>query len=239
MSIHGQVLRSNVDMTQGRPLNVIFSFALPLLMGNLFNQLYNVVDTAIVGRALGADALAAVGSTGNINACLFLLLAGLATGVSVIVSQYWGAERYDELRRLLGTFLTLLLAASVVMSLLGVLLAEPMLRLLQVPENLLDAGVTYLRITAGLLLGNALYNAAGAVLRSTGDSRTPLAAMGYGGFQSLQHCVGPVVYLGAAHGGSRGSIGNGSGTVPFCRGLPLRTMAAETALCLCLGTALF
>lgn len=60
MSIHGQVLRSNVDMTQGRPLNVIFSFALPLLMGNLFNQLYNVVDTAIVGRALGADALAAV-----------------------------------------------------------------------------------------------------------------------------------------------------------------------------------
>lgn len=123
MRIRGQVLRSNVDMTQGRPLNVIFSFALPLLMGNLFNQLYNVVDTAIVGRALGADALAAVGSTGNVNACLFLLLAGLATGVSVIVSQYWGAERYDELRRLLETFLTLLLAASVVMSLLGVLLA--------------------------------------------------------------------------------------------------------------------
>lgn len=123
MSIRGQVLRSNVDMTQGRPLNVIFAFALPLLMGNLFNQLYNVVDTAIVGRALGADALAAVGSTGNVNACLFLLLAGLATGVSVIVSQYWGAERYDELRRLLETFLTLLLAASVVMSLLGVLLA--------------------------------------------------------------------------------------------------------------------
>lgn len=104
-------------------MNVIFSFALPLLMGNLFNQLYNVVDTAIVGRALGADALAAVGSTGNINACLFLLLAGLATGVSVIVSQYWGAERYDELRRLLGTFLTLLLAASVVMSLPGARLA--------------------------------------------------------------------------------------------------------------------
>lgn len=153
MSIRGQVLRSNVDMTQGRPLNVIFSFALPLLMGNLFNQLYNVVDTAIVGRALGADALAAVGSTGNINACLFLLLAGLATGVSVIVSQYWGAERYDELRRLLGTFLTLLLAASVVMSLLGVLLAEPMLRLLQVPENLLDAGVTYLRIYSRVFAG--------------------------------------------------------------------------------------
>lgn len=113
-------------MVHGKPLTVIFSFALPLLVGNLFNQLYNVVDTAIVGRALGADALAAVGSTGNINACLFLLLGGLATGVSVIVSQYWGAKKYDELRR---------------------------------------------------LLGNALYNAAGAVLRSTGDSRTPLAAM--------------------------------------------------------------
>ena len=99
-------------MIHGKPLTVIFSFALPLLVGNLFNQLYNVVDTAIVGRALGADALAAVGSTGNINACLFLLLGGLATGVSVIVSQYWGAKKYDELRRLLGTFTTLLLAGS-------------------------------------------------------------------------------------------------------------------------------
>lgn len=177
MRTAGRILRSNVDMTQGAPLQVIFSFALPLLVGNLFNQLYNVVDTAIVGRALGADALAAVGSTGNINACLFLLLSGLATGVSVIVSQYWGAKRYDELRRLLGTFLTLLLAGAAVMSLLGVVLAVPLLRLLRIPSDLLGMGVTYLRITAGLLLGNALYNAASAVLRSTGDSRTPLAAM--------------------------------------------------------------
>ncbi|WP_455502552.1 MATE family efflux transporter [Gemmiger sp.] len=177
MRTAGRILRSNVDMTQGEPLTVIFSFALPLLVGNLFNQLYNVVDTAIVGRAIGADALAAVGSTGNINACLFLLLGGLATGVSVIVSQYWGAQKYDALRRLLGTFLVLLLAGSAVMSLLGVALATPLLRLLQVPTDLLPMGVTYLRITAGLLLGNALYNAAGAVLRSTGDSRTPLAAM--------------------------------------------------------------
>lgn len=128
-------MRSNVDMTQGKPLTVIFSFALPLLVGNLFNQLYNVVDTAIVGRALGADALAAVGSTGNINACLFLLLGGLSTGVGVIVAQYWGAQRYEALRRLLGTFFTLLLAGSVLLSVLGV------------------------------------------ALRSTGDSRTPLAAM--------------------------------------------------------------
>ena len=124
-------------MVHGKPLTVIFSFALPLLVGNLFNQLYNVVDTAIVGRALGADALAAVGSTGNINACLFLLLGGLATGVSVIVSQYWGAKKYDELRRLLGTFTTLLLAGSAVLAALGAALAEPLLRLLQLPAELL------------------------------------------------------------------------------------------------------
>ena len=146
-------MRSHVDMIHGKPLTVIFSFALPLLVGNLFNQLYNVVDTAIVGRALGADALAAVGSTGNINACLFLLLGGLATGVSVIVSQYWGAKKYDELRRLLGTFTTLLLAGSAVLAALGATLAEPLLRLLQLPAELLPTGVTYLRITAGLLLG--------------------------------------------------------------------------------------
>lgn len=161
MRITGRILRSHVDMVHGKPLTVIFSFALPLLVGNLFNQLYNVVDTAIVGRALGADALAAVGSTGNINACLFLLLGGLATGVSVIVSQYCGAKKYDELRRLLGTFTTLLLAGSAVLAALGAALAEPLLRLLQLPAELLPTGVTYLRITAGLLLGNALYNAAG------------------------------------------------------------------------------
>ena len=149
-------MRSHVDMIHGKPLTVIFSFALPLLVGNLFNQLYNVVDTAIVGRALGADALAAVGSTGNINACLFLLLGGLATGVSVIVSQYWGAKKYDELRRLLGTFTTLLLAGSAVLAALGAALAEPLLRLLQLPAELLPIGVTYLRITAGLLLGTGL-----------------------------------------------------------------------------------
>lgn len=168
MRITGRILRSHVDMVHGKPLTVIFSFALPLLVGNLFNQLYNVVDTAIVGRALGADALAAVGSTGNINACLFLLLGGLATGVSVIVSQYWGAKKYDELRRLLGTFTTLLLAGSAVLAALGAALAEPLLRLLQLPAELLPTGVTYLRITAGLLLGNALYNAAGAVLPAVG-----------------------------------------------------------------------
>lgn len=147
MRITGRILRSHVDMVHGKPLTVIFSFALPLLVGNLFNQLYNVVDTAIVGRALGADALAAVGSTGNINACLFLLLGGLATGVSVIVSQYWGAKKYDELRRLLGTFTTLLLAGSAVLAALGAALAEPLLRLLQLPAELLPTGVTYLRIT--------------------------------------------------------------------------------------------
>ena len=111
------------DLTSGNPFKIILLFTLPLMLGNLLQQMYNIADTWVVGRFLGADALAAVGSTGNINACLFLLLAGLATGVSVIVSQYWGAERYDELRRLLGTFLTLLLAASVVMSLLGARLA--------------------------------------------------------------------------------------------------------------------
>ena len=111
------------DLTSGNPFKIILLFTLPLMLGNLLQQMYNIADTWVVGRFLGADALAAVGSTGNINACLFLLLAGLATGVSVIVSQYWGAERYDELRRLLGTFLTLLLAASVVMSRLGARLA--------------------------------------------------------------------------------------------------------------------
>lgn len=236
MRITGRILRSHVDMVHGKPLTVIFSFALPLLVGNLFNQLYNVVDTAIVGRALGADALAAVGSTGNINACLFLLLGGLATGVSVIVSQYWGAKKYDELRRLLGTFTTLLLAGSAVLAALGAALAEPLLRLLQLPAELLPTGVTYLRITAGLLLGNALYNAAGAVLRSTGDSRTPLAAMAA---SSLCNIALDLWFILGLHWGVAGAaLATVAAQFLSAGHLPLGFVAAEHAVCLCIGASL-
>ena len=86
-------MRSHVDMVHGKPLTVIFSFALPLLVGNLFNQLYNVVDTAIVGRALGADALAAVGSTGNINACLIFAAGRLWLQVSASLYRSIGARK--------------------------------------------------------------------------------------------------------------------------------------------------
>ena len=165
-------------MTQGKPLTVIFSFALPLLVGNLFNQLYNVVDTAIVGRAPWGGR-AGGGGQHRQHQRLPVPAAGRAfhRRGGVIVAQYWGAQRYEALRRLLGTFFTLLLAGAALLSVLGVALAAPILRLLQIPADLLGMGVTYLSITAGLLLGNALYNAASAVLRSTGDSRTPLAAM--------------------------------------------------------------
>ena len=165
------------DMTAGPPLKTIMRFALPLLIGNLFNQLYNVVDTAIVGRFISADALAAVGSTGNVNSFLFMLIGGLCVGCGVIVAQYWGAERYKELARLLGTFALMILVVSVAVAVVGLLAAPFILRLLQVPPALLADAVSYMRITVGLVAGVACYNGAAAVLRSMGDSRTPLLAM--------------------------------------------------------------
>ena len=113
MSITGRILRSNVDMTQGKPLTVIFSFALPLLVGNLFNQLYNVVDTAIVGQALGVNALAALGAADWLNWLVLGLIQGFAQGFSIYMAQRFGAEDHEGLNRAIGATISLSAVISI------------------------------------------------------------------------------------------------------------------------------
>ncbi|MBP5281743.1 MAG: MATE family efflux transporter [Lachnospiraceae bacterium] len=162
------------NMTVGSPAKHILKFALPLLLGNVFQQLYNMVDSIVVGNFVGSDALAAVGTCGSTNFLFFSLSSGLAIGIGVIVSQFYGADDEDNVRATIANSFYVLTAASLVVSLLGFLTAPYILRILQVPDSILGSSVLYMRTTCMGILGIATYNGVASILRALGDSRTPL-----------------------------------------------------------------
>ncbi len=162
------------NMTVGSPAKHILKFALPLLIGNLFQQLYNMVDSIVVGNFVGSDALAAVGTCGSTNFLFFSLSSGLAIGIGVIVSQYYGANDEDNVRATIANSFYVLIAAALTVSLIGFLATPHILRLLQVPDSIMSQSVTYMRTTCLGIVGIAMYNGIAAILRALGDSRTPL-----------------------------------------------------------------
>ncbi|MBR6107239.1 MAG: MATE family efflux transporter [Oscillospiraceae bacterium] len=167
------------DMTQGNEARLILSFTLPLLAGNLLQQLYNIADTAIVGKVLGDDALAAVGATGSVTFLFSTLCLGLATGAGVIISQFFGAGFLQRMRSAIWNSAAVTLFFGVLISVLGAVLSEPVQRLLlDTPANLLPMSVSYMRIACGGTLAVAAYNWINAVMRALGDSKTPLLFLG-------------------------------------------------------------
>lgn len=165
------------SMTEGNPYFLIFTFALPLMAGNIFQQLYTVVDTMIVGRALGVQALAALGSADWFNWMMLGAIQGLAQGFGVLMAQSFGAARYKELRQVTGNSIVLAAISAVLLLILGQLWARPVLELLQTPDTIIGGSLVYLRIIfAGIPVVMA-YNLLACILRSLGDSKTPLLAM--------------------------------------------------------------
>ena len=165
------------NMTQGRPLPLIISFALPLMVGNIFQQMYTVVDTMVVGKTLQVGALAALGASDWLNWLVLGVVSGLAQGFGILMAQQFGAKQYDALRKTIGCSAILSAVSAAVLVLIGQLIILPVLRLLQTPEEILPGAVLYLRIMfAGIpvVLG---YNLLACILRSLGDSKTPLYAM--------------------------------------------------------------
>lgn len=162
------------DMTSGSPMRHIFQFAWPLLIGNLFQQLYNMVDSLIVGRFVGANALAAVGTCGSMNFLFFSLSSGLAIGVGIIVSQYFGAKQEHMVSVTIGNSIYVLGAAAIVVSSIGILISPQLLRLLATPESIIGDSIIYMRTTCIGIIAIAFYNGVTAVLRALGDSKTPL-----------------------------------------------------------------
>lgn len=167
--------RSNiVNMTEGSPAKLILAFALPMLLGNLFQQLYNMVDCIVVGKCIGDDAVAAVGATGSVNFFFFSISNGIGTGVGIVVAQFFGAGNHDRVRKTVSNSIYVVGAVGIVMSLLGFLMADPLLHLLDTPAECIDMSITYMKITCGCSLAVVGYNTVSAILRALGDSKTPL-----------------------------------------------------------------
>lgn len=165
------------SMTEGNPARLILMFTLPMLVGNLFQQFYNMVDSVVVGRFVGANALAAVGATGSINFLFFSLSAGIALGVGIIVSQAFGANKPDMVEKSIANGLYLLAVVSVIFSVLGVVLSRPILKLLDTPEIILDDAVIYMQVSSAGIIAIAAYNGVASILRALGDSKNPLYFM--------------------------------------------------------------
>ncbi len=165
------------NMTEGRPVPLIFSFAIPLMIGNVFQQLYTVVDTMVVGKALGVSALAALGAADWMNWMMLGIIQGFTQGFGILLAQEFGAKRYDNLRRSVGNSAVLSLLSAIVLLGIGQLLARPVLELLNTPARILPDALLYLRI---MYLGIPVvmaYNLLASILRSLGDGQTPLHAM--------------------------------------------------------------
>lgn len=165
------------NMTQGKPGSLILTFALPLMAGNVFQQLYTVVDTMVVGKYLGVSALAALGAADWLNWMMLGIIQGFTQGFGILMAQEFGAGKYDRLRKVVGIAGILSVIFSLIMVAGGQLTIRPVLALLQTPEDILGDTQLYLRIMfMGLPIVMA-YNLFACILRSLGDGRTPLQAM--------------------------------------------------------------
>ncbi|WP_035768184.1 MATE family efflux transporter [Butyrivibrio sp. NC2002] len=163
-----------VDMTEGHPVKQIVKFTIPMLLGNVAQQLYNTVDSIIVGRFVGDNALAAVGSAGPLLNLMLVLFMGIAVGASIMVSQYFGARRREELSRTIGASVTLTGIASLFIMIVGPLITRPILELLGTPGSIIDWCTSYLWIIFIGIAGGGYYNIMSGVLRGLGDSISAL-----------------------------------------------------------------
>lgn len=164
----------NINMTQGDPTRLLVRFAIPMLIGNLFQQAYSLADSMIVGQLLGANALAAVGATGSLTFLFFSVCSGVASGAGIVTSQFFGAGEFQRTKRAIANAAYIMLAAGLIMGVAAFLTAPAMLKLMGTPTDILPNSVAYMRVSCLGVPLVAVYNHASSMLRALGDSRTPL-----------------------------------------------------------------
>lgn len=192
---HSQTKTRN--MTEGNIWMHLILFALPLLIGNLFQQLYNTVDSIVVGNFVSKTALAAVGSTDNIINTIIGFFSGLATGAGVVISHSFGSGDKKALHRAVHTTITLTFVLSIFFTIAGLLLAPLFLKLMATPEDVLPEASAYLRIYFAGVSGLMIYNMGSGILRAVGDSRRPLYILILCAVTNIVLDLAFVVYLGA------------------------------------------
>ena len=162
------------NMTEGDPLKLILPFMVPLLIGNVFQQLYNIADIIIVGRTIGVNALAAVGATAPLFMMLVVLTMGLSNGFTVVTGQRYGAGDLDGVRRSVAMSTMLSLFFVLIMMLIATFALDPALAAMNVPEELFEDAKSYVLIISHGIIAMMGYNLLAGILRSLGDSKTPL-----------------------------------------------------------------
>ena len=189
------------DMTTGTPWKRILNFCLPMLVGNIFQQLYNTVDAVVVGHYIGDNALAAVGSAGPLVMVMIALFFSIASGVGIMVSQYFGAKQREDLSHTIGCCLTIMTVMAVAVSLIGPFFARPGLELLGTPPEILDWCADYVRIIMWGAIGMAYYNILSGILRGLGDAVSSLL---YLIIASLLNVVLDILFVSVFHMGVAG-----------------------------------
>lgn len=162
------------DMTKGTPWKLLLQFAVPLFIGNIFQQLYNMVDSIIVGNFVGPNALGAIGTTNSLNFLFFSLVAGLSVGIGIIVAQFFGSNNEEKVKDTIGNAIWIVLISSVIMACIGFFIAKTVLVLLRTDKVILGDATAYLKVTSIGICCTGLYNGVSSILRALGDSKTPL-----------------------------------------------------------------
>lgn len=162
------------DMTSGNPVKLILLFTIPLLIGNIFQQFYSMVDTIIVGRYLGVNALAAVGTTTSMTFLITGFVTGLSSGFAVLISQKFGAKDDEGLKKAVGSSIILCVIATIIVTILSLVISRPLLNLMNTPSEIIDDSATYINIIYAGIVATLAYNMIASILRALGDSKTPL-----------------------------------------------------------------
>lgn len=165
------------DLTQGKESKLILQFATPMLLGNVFQQLYNIVDSIIIGNFLGKEALAAVGAAFPFIFLLISLIIGIAMGSTIVIAQYFGAKDLISVRKAIDTLYIFLFFASILISVIGIAFSGPIFRLIALPEEVIPLAIEYMDIYIGGIIFAFGFSGTSAILRGLGDSKTPLYFM--------------------------------------------------------------
>ena len=166
--------KGNTDLTEGKVWKVIVRFALPLLVGNLLQQFYNITDSIIVGQFLGKEALAAVSASFFIYYFIISLVIGVGSGTTVVISQLFGAKQYQKVQLAFSSFFIFMLVGGIILSIAGIIFAEPVFRLTNTPEEVIPQAVAYFRIYIGGTFLFVTYNSIISILRGVGESVRPM-----------------------------------------------------------------
>ena len=192
-------MKQITDMTRGKPVKLILSFALPLILTNVGQQLYMIVDSSVVGRGVGLKALAAVGSADWTYWLILWTVQGLTQGFAVFISRYFGKQDYRNLNKTIAMSTMLCTIIGIVLTAIGLFVANPLLVLLKTPDDIIDNAVVYLTtMIAGTLIVTA-YNMAAAILRAFGDGKSPLIAMVIAALMNVGLDLLFVLEIGRAH----------------------------------------